>query len=233
MITSPARTVSPNAARWVATCATTRAGSPVSAYGSSTTRGSAAPSRISARRPSPMPASAGPSTTWRWKMSPARTSSTSEASPRSTSSNAAPRPPIAAAAVARSAPPGTSRRDVDRHLRLRHRPAPVGDRAGRSGLEQATVGEEADQRRRGPELLHRRGRAEAELPADRAGAVVEQPAAQLELPSHPTLHARVFVQGCHARIMARLESVRSPGYLLEHMFDRPEEPQAAWTSART
>jgi hypothetical protein len=33
-------------------------------------------------------------------------------------------------------------------------------------------------------------------------------------------------------MMAFLESVRRPSYVTEHMFDRPQEPQAAWTSAR-
>src|SRR5215207_9655748 len=149
-------------------------------------------------------------------MSPASTSSTSVASPRSTSSNAAPRCPMAAAAVEIRAA-GDVRRDVDRDLRLGDRPAPVADRARRRRFEQPAVGEESDERPGRAELLPRAGCAEAQLPAERPGAVVEHRPAQLELPAHSMLHARVFVQERHARIMAGLESVRRPGYLPEHM----------------
>ena len=110
---------------------------------------------------------------------------------------------MAATALAMSAPPGTSAAMwiATSGSAVGLLQSPIAHVA--PGLEQPAVGEEPDQRRFRAELLHRRGRTETELPADRAGAVRQQPPAQLELALHPASDARVLVQRCHAQIMAR------------------------------
>ena len=152
----------------------------------------------------------------------------------STSSIATPSPPIAAATASRSPSGRHVARDVDRDLRLGRRLRPVADRHVAAGLAQAAVGEVADERRARPVLLHRGGGPEPQLPADRARALAEQPAARLELALHPAAHARVVVQVRSCAADHGVPCIRpTPELPSEHMFDRPEEPQAAWTSART
>jgi hypothetical protein len=70
--------------------------------------------------------------------------------------------------------------DVDRELRLeqRRRPSLEGDR--RAGCDEAAVGQEADERRADAEPLHRGGRAEADLPAERPLTRLEPAPTQLE-----------------------------------------------------
>ena len=124
--------------------------------------------------------------------------------------------------------------DVDRDLRLRRRLAPVADRDLAAGLEQPAVGEEADQRRVVPCFSIAAGVPRPSFqPIGRAPSSRER----RRRSSWRSIPRRTRGSSCRAVICTAswrsLHPSDAPSYLTEHMFDRPEEPQAAWTSART
>ena len=87
--------------------------------------------------------------------------------------------------------------DVGGDLRLGHRPLPAGQRDGRARRQDGAVEQEADQRIVDPKLLHRRRRAEADLPADLIGARPESKLPQRQLGAHARGDTRIGQRLAH------------------------------------
>ncbi len=117
--------------------------------------------------------------------------------------------------------------DADRNLRLRHRLDPALERSAAAGGNQPTLHQEADKRCRDLEFLHRRGCAEADLPAERPLAGLDPRAPCRELRLHPACDARI-VPSCCGHVTSPPPAPRSPDASIE---PAPIQPHTSTTSS--